>query len=87
MVRAFAYGAMGRGFDPSLCTNLLFLIPASAVIKVVVCAILFVGWCLKEPLLLIEKSSPCGVGSRFPRSLNEWTFTMCPTPYNRIKMC
>ena len=32
---------------------------------------------IKEPLLLIGKSNPCG-GSRFPLSLFE-----CPTPYNR----
>ena len=37
---------------------------------------------IKEPLLLIGKSSPC-VGSGFPLSLSEWSFTMCPTPYNR----
>ena len=39
---------------------------------------------LKEPLLLIEKSSPCG-GSGFPLSLSEWSFTICLTPYNRRK--
>ena len=37
---------------------------------------------IKEPLLLIGKSSPCG-GSGFPLSLSEWSFTKCPTPYNR----
>ena len=37
---------------------------------------------IKEPLLLIRKSSPCG-GSLFPLSLSEWSFTICPTPYNR----
>ena len=37
---------------------------------------------IKEPLLLIEKSSPCG-GSGFPLSLSEWSFTICLTPYNR----
>ena len=37
----------------------------------------------KEPLLLIDKSSPCG-GSGFPLSLSEWSLTICPTPYNRI---
>ena len=37
---------------------------------------------IKEPLLSIEKSSLCG-GSRFPLSLSEWSFTICPTPYNR----
>ena len=38
---------------------------------------------LKEPLLIIGKSSPCG-GSGFPLSLSEWSFTICLTPYNRI---
>ena len=37
---------------------------------------------IKEPLLLIGKSSPCG-GSGFPLSLFEWSFTICPTSYNR----
>ena len=36
---------------------------------------------IKEPLLLIGKSSLCG-GSGFPLSLSEWSFTICPTPYN-----
>ena len=36
---------------------------------------------IKEPLLLIGKSSPCG-GSGFPLSLSEWSFTICLTPYN-----
>ena len=34
---------------------------------------------IKEPLLLIRKSSPCG-GNGFPLSLSEWSFTICPTP-------
>ena len=37
---------------------------------------------IKESLLLIRKSSPCG-SSRFPLSLSEWSFTICPMPYNR----
>ena len=37
---------------------------------------------IKEPLLSIEKSSPCG-SSGFPLSLSEWCFTICLTPYNR----
>ena len=37
---------------------------------------------IKEPLLLIGKSSPCG-GSGFPLSLSEWSFTICVTPYTR----
>ena len=36
---------------------------------------------IKYPLLLIGKSSPC-VGSRFPLSLSEWSFNICPMPYN-----
>ena len=35
---------------------------------------------IKEPLLLIGKSSPCG-GSGFPLSLSEWSFTICPMQY------
>ena len=37
---------------------------------------------IKEPLLLIGKSSLCG-GSVFLLSLSEWSFTICLTPYNR----
>ena len=37
---------------------------------------------IKEPLLLIGKSSPCG-GSGFPLSLSEWSSTICLTSYNR----
>ena len=40
----------------------------TGVTKAVVCVILSVGWC-KEPLLLIEKSSPCG-GGGFPLYLS-----------------
>ena len=37
---------------------------------------------IQEPLLLIEKSSPCG-GSGFPISISQWSFTICLMPYNR----
>ena len=37
---------------------------------------------IKEPLLLIGKSSLCG-GGGFPFSLSEWSLTICMTPYNR----
>ena len=37
---------------------------------------------IKEPLLLIDKSSLCG-GSGFPFSLSEWSLTICLMPYNR----
>ena len=39
---------------------------------------------MKEPLLLIEKSSPCG-GSGFPLSLSEWSFVWRHITVN--KMC
>ena len=32
---------------------------------------------IKEPLLLIRKSSPCSGGSEFTLSLSEWFFTIC----------
>ena len=37
---------------------------------------------IKEPLLIIDKSSLCG-GSGFPFSLSEWSLTICQTPCNR----
>ena len=37
---------------------------------------------IKEPLLLIGKSTLCG-GSGLSISLSEWSFTICPTPYNQ----
>ena len=36
---------------------------------------------IKEPMLLIRKSSP-GCSSRLPLSLSVWSFTICPMPYN-----
>ena len=40
------------------------------------CAILYGIVHIKDPLLLIGKSSPCCGGSRFPLSLSEWSFTI-----------
>ena len=74
MVRAFAYGAMGRRIDPSWGGPIeLFLVPASGMYYPVYGMVH-----IKEPLLLIGKSSPCG-GSGFSLSLPEWSFTnkMC----------
>ena len=48
----------------------------TGVTKVVVCVILCVMIHIKEPLLLIGKSSPCG-SSGFPLSVYEWSFTKC----------
>ena len=74
----------------------LLLIPAIVVVVVVVVAVLH-DWCnkgrgmcysvcgmlhIKEPLLLIGKSSLCG-SSGFPFSLSEWSLAICLTPYNR----
>ena len=49
-------------------------------VVVVVYFVVYILSCLhiKEPLLLIGKSSLCG----FPLSLSEWSFNICPTPYN-----
>ena len=56
---------------------------ATGVTEAVVCAILSVGWLhIKKTLLLIEKSNPCSGRSGFSLSLSEWSFTICPTPYN-----
>ena len=80
MVRAFAHGTMGRRIDPSWGGPIeLFLVPTSAP-----------DWCnkgrgmcypvcgmmhIKEPLLLIGKSRPCG-SSGFPLLLSVWSFTI-----------
>ena len=92
VVRAFAHGSMGcrmilHGVDP---LNYFSFQPVHH------------NWCnkgrgmcypvcgmvhIKDPLLLIGKSSPGG-GSGFPFSLSsEWSFTICPTPYNRKIQC
>ena len=82
MVRAFAHGAMGRPIDPSWGGPIeLFFVPASDKGRGMcypVCGMVHIN----EPLMLIEKSSPCG-GSGFPLSLTEWSFTICLAPYNR----
>ena len=83
VVRAFVHGAMGRWIDPSRWTN--WAISRSSQCSTTggmcyhVCGMVHI----KEPLLLIGKSSPCSGGSGFPLSLSEWFFTICPTPYNR----
>ena len=41
---------------------------------------------IKEPLLLIRKSRPCG-GSGFPLLLSEWSVTICLTHIMVNKMC
>ena len=53
----------------------------TGVTKAMVCVILSGIMHIKELLLLIRKSSPCG-DSGFPLSLSEWSFTICLMPYN-----
>ena len=53
------------------------------VTKVVVCGTLSGMVHIKDPLLLIGKSSPCSGGSGFLVSLLKWSFPICTTPYNR----
>ena len=65
MVRAFAHGAMGRRIDPS-CGGPIELFLNDLCNKgrgmcYPVCGMVHI----KEPLLLIVKSNPCG-GSGFP---------------------
>ena len=76
MVIAFAHGEMGRRIDPSWWTH--WAISCSSQCPTTVCRMMHI----KEPLLLIGKSSLCG-DSGFPFSLSEWFFTICLTPYNR----
>ena len=81
MVRAFTHGAMGRQIDPSWWTHQAISrssqCSTTGSTKAVVCGMVHI----KEPLLLIGKSSPCG-GSRFPLSLFEWSFIINLKPYN-----
>ena len=76
MVRVFAHGTMGRRIDrSSQCSTTDnkgwgMCYPVCGMVHI------------KEPLMLIGKTSLCG-GSGFPLSLSEWFFTVCLTPYNR----
>ena len=80
MVRVFPHGTMSRRINPSLWIHMSYF-SFQPVLH---------DWCnkgcgmcypvcgmmhIKEPLLLIGKSSLCGV-TGFPQSLSEWTFIM-----------
>ena len=70
MVKASTHGAMGRQINPSWWTHWAISrssqCPTTGVTKAVLCVILSVILMhIKEPLLLIGKSSLCG-GSRLP---------------------
>ena len=77
MVR-WVVGSILHGVDPLSC----FSCNKGRGMCYPVCGMVYI----KEPLLLIGKSSPCG-GSGFPLSLSDWSFTICPTPYNRKIKC
>ena len=74
LVRAFAHGAMGLRINPSWS--------GSSQCSTTGVSCLWDGAYKREPLLLIEKSSPCG-SSGLPLSLPEWSFTICLMSYNR----
>ena len=87
MVRVFAHGEMDFQIDPIMVDPLSYFSFHSVLhdwcikgcgVCYPVCGMV----CIKEPLLLIEKNSPCG-GTGFPLSLSEWSFTIRSTPYNR----
>ena len=42
---------------------------------------------IKDPLLLIKKSSPCSGDSGFALSLTEWSLTIYPMPYYKCVEC
>ena len=56
----------------------LFLVPA---MEYAILWDVHIIYIIKDPWLLIEKSSPYGGSSRFPLLLSEWSF-ICPMPYN-----
>ena len=81
MVR-WVVGSILHGVDPLSYFSFQPVIPywcnKDRGMRYPVCGMVYI----KEPLLLIDKSSLCG-GSGFPFSLSEWSLTICLTPYNR----
>ena len=69
MVR-WIVGSILHGVDPLSWCNKGMCYPVCGMVHI------------KEPLLLIEKNSPCG-SSGFPLSLSEWSFNICLMPYHR----
>ena len=87
IIIVFAHGAMGRRINPLWWTYWAISrsnqCSTTGVTMAVIYAILSGMVHIKDPLLLIEKTSPCGGSSRFPLLLSEWFFSICPLPYNR----
>ena len=79
---------MGHWIDPSLWNHWAISRSSQCSTTDVINAMV---WCcpvcgkvlIKEPLLLIKKQSPCSSSIVPPLSLSEWSFTVCPTPYDR----
>ena len=83
VVRALAYGVMARQIDLSWWTHRAISRSSQCSTTGVRKAVILCGMMhIKEPLLLIRKSSPCA-NSGFPLPLSEWSFTICLMPYNR----
>ena len=91
-VRGFAHGMMGHRIDPSwwFPLNYFSFQPVTHDwynklhgMCYPICGMVHI----KEPLLLIGKSSPCSGSSGFSLSLSEWSFTICLTPYNHKSKC
>ena len=82
----FANGVMGRRINTSWWTHCAVSrssqCSTTGVTKAVGCYPVCGMMHIKEPLLLIEKSSACSGDCRFPLSLSECFFTICMTPYN-----
>ena len=75
MVRVFAHGTIGRQINPSWWTYFSFQPMLHDLCNkghcYPVCGMVYI----KEPLLVIGKSSPCS-GSGLPLSLSEWSVTI-----------
>ena len=87
MVRAFAHGVMGHLIDPSLSYFSFQPVFHDWFNKgrgmcYPVCGMVHI----KEPLLLIGKSSPCG-GSGFPLSQSEWSLPSVRCHITVNEMC
>ena len=83
-VRSWCDGSSGRSFmvDPLSYFSFQPVLHDWCNIGRGMCHPVFGMMHIKEPLLLIGKSSKCG-SSGFHLSLSEWSFTICLTPYNR----
>ena len=81
MVKAFTHGAMGHQINPSWGGPIeLFLVPANWCNK-------GSGMCYPVCEMVHIKERVAYVAAVGFLSLSEWSFTICPTPYNRKIKC